>query len=217
MRTPQAIAPPNTFPLASRLPRREHSSPDERCSNFRDVTTNLLWVHNQYINPGALHGRTTLSSELDASSGRRSGQRARKRPAGSAGHRLVLHRLPLPLEPHLLTTGRNRDEIGRKKRAEEELKKSGMTYTIVRPGGLLDEPKDGAASTGNVVMKGANAFGLPPRESPGSILREQVAQVCVAALTEPAAVNKVVEIIAKEDAPPLSFTQLFEGVPADDA
>jgi uncharacterized protein YbjT (DUF2867 family) len=92
-----------------------------------------------------------------------------------------------------------------------------MTYTVVRPGGLLDKPRDGAASAGNVVMKAADAFGLPPRESPGSILREQVAQVCVAALTEPAAANKVVEIIAKEDAPPLSFAQLFEGVPADDA
>ena len=34
--------------------------------------------------------------KIDASSGRRSGQRARNRPAGSAGHHLALHRLPLP-------------------------------------------------------------------------------------------------------------------------
>jgi uncharacterized protein YbjT (DUF2867 family) len=105
----------------------------------------------------------------------------------------------------------------RKKRAEEELKSSGVPYTVVRPGGLLDQPRDGAATAGNVVMKAANAFGLPPRESPGSILRQQVARVCVAALTEPAAVNKVVEVIAKQDAPQLSFAQLFQGVAADDA
>ena len=42
-----------------------------------------------------------------------------------------------------------------------------------RSGGLLDEPRDGKAP-GNVVMKGADAFGLPPREQPGSILRSQV-------------------------------------------
>jgi hypothetical protein len=48
-------------------------------------------------------------------------------------------------------------------------------------------------------------------------LRQQVARVCVAALTEPAAVNKVVEVIAKQDAPQLSFAQLFQGVAADDA
>jgi len=40
--------------------------------------------------------------KLNASSGRRSGQRARKRPAGSAGQRLALHRLLLCGSPHLL-------------------------------------------------------------------------------------------------------------------
>jgi hypothetical protein len=42
----------------------------------------------------------------------------------------------------------------------------------VRPGGLLDAPRPGAAA-GGLVMAGPNAFGLPPRRTPGSILRSQ--------------------------------------------
>jgi len=41
------------------------------------------------------------SANLGASSGRRSGQRVRKRPAGSAGLSLALHRLSLPRQPPL--------------------------------------------------------------------------------------------------------------------
>lgn len=40
----------------------------------------------------------------------------------------------------------------------------------------------------------------------------QVAECCVAALVEPAASGKVVEIVAKQDAPALGYTQLFASV-----
>ncbi len=40
----------------------------------------------------------------------------------------------------------------------------------------------------------------------------QVAEVCVAALTERAANNKVVEVIAKKDAPSRTMAELFESV-----
>ncbi|KAK3236136.1 hypothetical protein CYMTET_53703 [Cymbomonas tetramitiformis] len=98
-----------------------------------------------------------------------------------------------------------------KKRAEEALQRSGLTYTIVRPGGLKNEPEDGSGK-GNVIMKGPNSFGLPPREQPGSILREQVAEVCVAALIEEEAANKIVEVISKESADEQSMSDLFAGV-----
>jgi hypothetical protein len=39
-----------------------------------------------------------------------------------------------------------------------------------------------------------------------------VAEVCVAALYEPAAANKVVEIIAQQDAPQQSFADMFGGI-----
>lgn len=78
-------------------------------------------------------------------------------------------------------------------------------------GGLLNEPRPGQA-LGGVVMAGPDAFGLPPRRRPGSILRSQVAECCVAALVEPAASNKVVEVITEEGAPPLGYAQLFASV-----
>ena len=78
-------------------------------------------------------------------------------------------------------------------------------------GGLLDEPRAGQAA-GQVVLGGADAYGLPPRKRPGSVLRSQVADCCVAALVEPSASGKVVEIIAEQGAPPAPFTELFASV-----
>lgn len=88
-----------------------------------------------------------------------------------------------------------------KKQAEEYLQKSGLTYTIVRPGGLKNEDNPYP-----VVMSSADTL------FDGSIPRTKVAQVCVEALFDPAARNKIVEIVAKEDAPAKSLEQLFAGV-----
>jgi len=99
-----------------------------------------------------------------------------------------------------------------KKRAEEEIQRSGITYTIVRPGGLLDKPRGGDASAGNIVMKGADSFGLPPRSQPGSILRSQVADCCVQALVLDQAAGKVVEVIASDRALPATIPELYRSV-----
>lgn len=88
-----------------------------------------------------------------------------------------------------------------KKQAEEYLQKSGLTYTIVRPGGLKNDENSDA-----IVMAAADKL------SDGSIPRTKVAQVCVAALLEPASRNKVVEIVAKPDATEKSFGELFAAV-----
>ncbi|MBD2020377.1 SDR family oxidoreductase [Leptolyngbya sp. FACHB-36] len=88
-----------------------------------------------------------------------------------------------------------------KKRAEEYLQQSGLTYTIVRPGGLLnDENAD------SVVMSGADTL------SDGRIPRTKVAQTCVEALFQSSARNKIVEIVAKPDAPAKTYEELFVGV-----
>merc|ERR1712216_767335 len=62
-----------------------------------------------------------------------------------------------------------------KKRAEEYLQRSGLRYTIVRPGGL----KDKADQVGAVRMGGPDTYGLPPRKAPGIVLRSQVADCIV--------------------------------------
>ena len=88
-----------------------------------------------------------------------------------------------------------------KKQAEEYLQQSGLTYTIVRPGGLKNE--DNADS---VVMSKADTL------FDGSIPRSKVAEVCVAALLQPSARNKIVEVVAKADAPAQPLEDLFTSV-----
>jgi uncharacterized protein YbjT (DUF2867 family) len=88
-----------------------------------------------------------------------------------------------------------------KKQAEEYLRRSGLTYTIVRPGGLKSEENDNA-----IVMSSADTL------SEGSIPRTKVAQVCVESVFQPTSRNKIVEIVAKPDALQQSLETLFAGV-----
>lgn len=88
-----------------------------------------------------------------------------------------------------------------KKQAEEYIQKSGLVYTIVRPGGLKNEDNDAS-----IVMSMADTV------FDGSIPRTKVAQVCVDALLQPAARNKIVEIVAKPEAPARSMEELFASV-----
>ncbi|MEO0869681.1 MAG: SDR family oxidoreductase [Cyanobacteria bacterium J06642_11] len=88
-----------------------------------------------------------------------------------------------------------------KKQAEQYIINSGLTYTIVRPGGLKNEDNSEA-----IVMSSADTL------FEGSIPREKVAQVCVAALQETAAENKIVEIVTSADGPTQPLGELFAGV-----
>lgn len=98
-----------------------------------------------------------------------------------------------------------------KKRAEEELQRSGLDYTIVRPGGLKSQLNPGEQE-GAIMMEGPGAFGFPPMKASGSILRSQVAEVVVESLVEPAASDKVVEIIARVGGPKRTVSELFSSV-----
>ncbi|MEH1925423.1 NAD(P)H-binding protein [Nostoc sp.] len=86
-----------------------------------------------------------------------------------------------------------------KKQAEEYIQKSGLTYTIVRPGGLKNED-----NSDQIVMQSADTL------FDGSIPRQKVAQVAIEALFEADARNKIVEIVAKPEAASKSFKELFQ-------
>ncbi|MBN3959553.1 NAD(P)H-binding protein [Nostoc sp. NMS8] len=86
-----------------------------------------------------------------------------------------------------------------KKQAEEYIQKSGLTYTIVRPGGLKNED-----NYDQIVMQSADTL------FDGSIPRQKVAQVAIEALFEADARNKIVEIVAKPEAASKSFKELFQ-------
>ncbi|KAI8525821.1 hypothetical protein RHMOL_Rhmol13G0260400 [Rhododendron molle] len=88
-----------------------------------------------------------------------------------------------------------------KLQAEKHIRKSGINYTIVRPGGLKNDPPNG-----NIVMEPEDTL------YDGSISRDQVAEVAVEALIHPEADYKVVEIVARADAPKKTFPELFGSV-----
>lgn len=100
-----------------------------------------------------------------------------------------------------------------KKRGETALARSGVPYTIIRPGGLTDAP---LVADSAVVAYSPGEVGIPlpgrPKESPGSIPRAAVADLAVEALISPAASGKVIEVVARKGAPRLSALDLF-GVP----
>ncbi|KAL2644729.1 hypothetical protein R1flu_012316 [Riccia fluitans] len=73
-----------------------------------------------------------------------------------------------------------------KKQAELYLQRSGLDYTIIRPGGL----KNGVDKSETVLMKSADTqFG-------GSITRRKVAELCIDAVITPEASEKVVEVVS---------------------
>jgi len=88
-----------------------------------------------------------------------------------------------------------------KKQAEKYLQASGLTYTIVRPGGLLNREKEGG-----LVLSGADTL------FEGSIPRTKVAEVTVDALFEASAKNKLIEIVVSVDVSDRPIAELFGAV-----
>ena len=80
--------------------------------------------------------------------------------------------------------------LSAKARADERLQQSSLEWTVVRPGGLTDDP-----GTGRI----AAAASLGRR---GQIPREDTARVLLASLEEPATVGKTFEVLSGEDAVP---------------
>ncbi|KAL6500725.1 hypothetical protein OROHE_025522 [Orobanche hederae] len=88
-----------------------------------------------------------------------------------------------------------------KLQAEQYIRKSGINYTVIRPGGLKNDPPKG-----NIVMESED------RIYEGSISRDHVAEVAVEALLCPESYYKVVEIVDRTEAPKRSFEELFGSI-----
>ena len=92
-----------------------------------------------------------------------------------------------------------------KRRGEEAVAASGVPYTIVRPGGLSDDPG------GNQTV----IFEQGDTRSEGIwITRADVARVCVSALAHDAALNKVFEIHAEDGEAQADFGAEFASLSA---
>jgi len=95
-----------------------------------------------------------------------------------------------------------------KREAEEALERSGIPFTIVRPGGM-ERPKDD--------FKDTHATRLEPRDSTfgGLVSRLQVAEVVAACFLHPdVATGKVLEVVTEEGGAEVPTRDLIEGVPA---
>lgn len=92
-----------------------------------------------------------------------------------------------------------------KLKGEDVLRSSGLIYTIIRPGGLTDDP--GGAS-GFKVGQGDTISG-------GRISRSDVAAICLAALDAIASYHTTFEVVADEGDPPADLTGLFAVLKTD--
>jgi uncharacterized protein YbjT (DUF2867 family) len=72
-----------------------------------------------------------------------------------------------------------------KAEADRRLLESGLDYTIVRPGGLTDEPGTGRVTVGTGIER-------------GNVPRDDVAAVLLAVLETPSTVGKVFELVSGE-------------------
>jgi len=119
--------------------------------------------------------------------------------AAGVGHYVLVSSMGVTDDDHYLNQMFNNVMLW-KRRGEEAVVASGITYTIVRPGGLNDEP--GSAQT-IIFEQGDN----PGR---GKVIsRTDLARVCVAALQDAEARNKVFEIYAGEGEPQTGFSGEF--------
>ena len=113
-------------------------------------------------------------------------------------------------EQHPLNKMGNGNILIWKRKAEQYLIDSGIDYTIIRAGGLLDAP---GGKRQLLVGKDDEMLNQPPDGIPTSVPRGDVAEVVVQALLEPAARNKAFDVISKpEDTPNAAVTKDFEAL-----
>ena len=92
-----------------------------------------------------------------------------------------------------------------KRLGERWLERSGLDWTIVRPGGLSED--DGRAEAEGVVFTAAD------QQQSNSIPRRLVARVCLDALEVPAACGRIIEITSSPAQPMDSLQQWLEAGP----
>lgn len=88
--------------------------------------------------------------------------------------------------------------LRQKRRGELALEASGVAYTIVRPGGLIDD----AGGKPIAIARTLHGFGTIPRAD--------VAEVLVQALLQPAALNTIVEIVSDDTGRQANDAGLYE-------
>jgi uncharacterized protein YbjT (DUF2867 family) len=98
---------------------------------------------------------------------------------------------------HMLNQIGNGNILRWKRKSEQYLIDSGIDYTIIRAGGLLDQP---GGKRELLVGKDDHLLTEPPGGIPTSIPRADVAELVVQAILEPHARNKAFDVVSKPEA-----------------
>lgn len=141
------------------------------------------------------------------------GQKAQIDAAKAAGVRkvVVISSMGGTQKDNFLNTIGDGNILVWKRKAEKYLIDSGLTYTIVHPGGLIDEEggkRELVIDVDDGLINGGSKYRRIPRAD--------VAEFVVQCLALPEADNRSVDLVAKEpgDAPPTTdFAQLLKSMP----
>jgi uncharacterized protein YbjT (DUF2867 family) len=87
---------------------------------------------------------------------------------------------------------------------ENAVRESGVPYTIIRPGGLTDQP---GAKRALQIAQGDRIMGM--------VSRADVAELCIRALDNPDACNVTFEVIETQGQPVSDWSALFKGLQPD--
>ena len=95
-----------------------------------------------------------------------------------------------------------------KYKGENHLRKSGIDYTIIRPGDLQGGLPGG--TTGLRIEQGG-ALGYKA----GFTALDDLAELCIAALFDPAAINKTIDVVNDDSLPPNRWHDAFKNIEVD--
>lgn len=93
-----------------------------------------------------------------------------------------------------------------KRLGERALQNSRLEWSVIRPGGLSED--DDRSNSEGVVFTDAD------EQERNSIPRRLVANVCLDAVAEPAAIGRIIEITSSPDQPQLELNQWLSGAEA---
>jgi uncharacterized protein YbjT (DUF2867 family) len=92
-----------------------------------------------------------------------------------------------------------------KRVGEQSLERSGLDWTVIRPGGLSERETE-------LEQEGIRYSNADQQES-DSIPRRLVARCCVEALATPASIGRIIEVTSSRELQPISMASALEALP----
>lgn len=92
-----------------------------------------------------------------------------------------------------------------KRVGEQSLERSGLDWTVIRPGGLSERETE-------LEQEGIRYSNADQQES-DSIPRRLVARCCVEALATPASIGRIIEVTSSREIQPISMASALEALP----